>query len=81
MTGKYRITCEPIGLAAMAPSGSTILDAAIQDIPIRADCGAKGICGKCLVKAEPDENLSPLRELELNILTPHQKPGSYRLAC
>lgn len=81
MTGKYRVKFEPMGLAVLAPPGSTILAAAVQGIPIRADCGAEGVCGKCLVKAEPEENLSPLTELELDLLTAHQKAGSYRLAC
>lgn len=72
---------EPMGVSARAEKGMTLMDVVIQDIPIRFDCGGKGICGKCRVIAEPAANLSPPSESEAEILGPDQLAQSVRLAC
>lgn len=82
MSEDYRIIFEPMGLSVKTDPDKSILDvAASRDVPIRSDCGGKGLCGKCLVIAEPAESLSPLTEVEMELLTPSQRNSSRRLAC
>ena len=82
MPKTYRITFTPLGLAATVKSDTTIMKvAASLEVPLRSDCGGKGLCGKCLVIAEPADNLSPLTEAEMDLLTPWQRGNGYRLAC
>ena len=53
MPENYRVIFEPMGLSVTADSESTILEvAANREIPIRSDCGGKGLCGKCRVIVE-----------------------------
>ena len=82
MTENYRVTFEPTGLSVTADSESTILEVATsREIPIRSDCGGKGLCGKCRVIAEPVESLSSLTASESELLPSHQVATAYRLAC
>ena len=77
-----QVIFEPTGLSVTAKPDSTIMElAAALDIPIRSDCGGKGLCGKCLVIVEPAASLSPLTEGEMDLLTQGQRDSSYRLAC
>jgi uncharacterized 2Fe-2S/4Fe-4S cluster protein (DUF4445 family) len=64
-----------------ADGGETILAAAPADIPIRADCGGRGICGKCRVIASPVEPLSPPDEIESSLISPAHLAAGIRLAC
>ncbi|GBC59449.1 ferredoxin [Desulfonema ishimotonii] len=82
MSEKYWIRFEPTGLSVEAENGSLIADVgARRNLPVRSDCGGKGVCGKCMVIAEPPENLSPPTDTELKRLNPEQIAGGYRLAC
>ncbi|RLB42584.1 MAG: hypothetical protein DRH12_05285, partial [Deltaproteobacteria bacterium] len=82
MAEHYKITFEPMGVQAKAPAGTSIYEAAgIINIPLRADCGGKGLCGKCRVIVDPPHNLSALTESELGIFSPDEIKRSYRLAC
>jgi len=77
-----RITFEPTGTRAQVIAGTSIIDAAANvNVPIRTDCGGKGLCGKCRVIADPSRNLSALSESELDILSPEEIKRAYRLAC
>ncbi len=82
MEEKYRIKFEPMGIQAEVDADTSIAEtAANMNVAIRADCGGKGLCGKCRVIAEPSGSLSPLTEPELDILSPGEIKKSYRLAC
>ena len=82
MANSFRITFEPAGIAVEAEQGTDLLSAAAnRNIPIRSDCGGKGLCGKCRVMVEPADNLSPPAETELAVLTADQVASGYRLAC
>ncbi len=71
-----------MGIPTEASHGSTISEAASNsNVPLRADCGGKGLCGKCRVIAEPPGSLSPLSEPELDIFSPGELKKSFRLAC
>ena len=66
----------------MVPAGTTIADAAGKlDIPLRLDCGGKGLCAQCRVMAAPAASLSPLTEPELDVFAPSEIKQSFRLAC
>ena len=82
MEETYRIKFEPMGIQAEVDADISIAEGAEgMNVPIRADCGGKGLCGKCLVIADPSHNLSALSESELDILSPEEIKKSFRLAC
>ncbi|ADM28412.1 ferredoxin [Ignisphaera aggregans DSM 17230] len=63
-------------------SGRTFLDIARSiGIPIRAECGGIGICGKCKVIVEGRGELSPPTPNEIKILGDKGISQGYRLAC
>ncbi len=74
----HRVKFLPSGREAAVNDGATIHDAALAlGLPIRADCGGKGVCGTCVVKIEsgacaptPHPSITPARE-----------KNGYRLAC
>ena len=66
----------------MVEHATTILEALRQlSFYVRSDCGAEGLCGKCVVNAAPLTNLSPLTEAETTHLTFGQLASNCRLAC
>lgn len=77
----YTIEFEPIGIRLLCEEPLTISDAARQaGISLRAECGDKGICGKCLVRIHRDA-VSPFTEVEQRLLTDAQLLEGWRLAC
>jgi uncharacterized 2Fe-2S/4Fe-4S cluster protein (DUF4445 family) len=48
---------------------------------IRMDCGGEGVCGKCRVKTDFGESLTPLTAAEREHLTPGEIAAGFRLAC
>ena len=78
----YGIKLEPLGRLMDGADGDTIMDIlAREGLPVQADCGSTGVCGKCVVMVDPASNVSPLTENELDHLTADQVIGNYRLAC
>ena len=69
--------------ASEAPEGGETLLHALTGAgaEVRTDCGGEGICGKCLVRATPAENLSPPTPAELDILDRNEMNEGMRLAC
>lgn len=50
MTAEHRVVFTPSGIAATAPEGSTVLDAArVAGVDIDSVCGGRGLCGRCQV--------------------------------
>ena len=77
-----RITFEPSGLTSEAAPEANLLDLAVESgLPIRSDCGGRGVCGKCRIKAGPAESLSAPTEAEEKILNPQDLAAGSRLAC
>jgi len=77
-----RVVFEPMGVALDVEPGKSILEIASDNsIPIRSDCGGKGLCGKCLVAVNQPDNLSRLSEQEMRFLKQEQVDDGYRLAC
>lgn len=58
----------------------TLLQLAVaHNIPLEANCGGKGRCGKCKVVVSGP--VSPLDSAEAELLTQREKDSSVRLAC
>ena len=65
--GSHRIKFEPTGISLPGGQDETLSEVAKRGgVPVRHDCGGKGLCGKCMIIAEPPESLSPLSEAELS---------------
>jgi len=76
------ITFEPMSRKIQVQAGTTVLQAANEaGISITAECGGKGICGKCKVIVRKPEDLSELTESEKRLLSTSEISQGYRLAC
>ncbi len=63
-----------------ADETASVLQIAVSnDIPIEANCGGRGRCGKCKIKVSGP--VSPLEEAERSVLTQRERDESVRLAC
>ncbi|MCD4753292.1 MAG: ASKHA domain-containing protein [Anaerolineaceae bacterium] len=77
----YKMDLEPLGLRVELDENMTVLDAAQKaGIQITALCGGDGWCGKCRVQRMFGE-LSPMTDVEKEVLTEDDKRNGYRLAC
>lgn len=77
----YKMELEPLGLRIELDEKMTVLDAAQKaGIQITALCGGDGWCGKCRVQRMSGE-LSPMTDVEEEVLTDNDKRNGYRLAC
>ncbi|MEJ5376382.1 MAG: ASKHA domain-containing protein [bacterium] len=77
-----RVILEPSGMSLEVPRGTTILEAASgAGFRIRAECGGKGLCGKCIVKVHPPEGASPPEIAESEFITQKELEAGIRLAC
>jgi uncharacterized 2Fe-2S/4Fe-4S cluster protein (DUF4445 family) len=49
--GPHPVTFSPSGRSALVSDGATLLEAAqLASEPLRAECGGRGACGRCLVR-------------------------------
>ncbi|MBM9615893.1 DUF4445 domain-containing protein [Desulfobulbus rhabdoformis] len=82
MSNSCRLTVHPSKTSVVVEAGTTVLQA-VQQIGalVRSDCGGAGVCGKCLVRAEEGNGLSPLTEAERQLLGDEQVTEGGRLAC
>jgi ferredoxin len=77
------ITFQPLGKSFTVPTGTTILEVALQnDIFLRHVCGGKAMCAtcRCKVVAGPDK-LSPMARHEEKRLKELYAPKEARLSC
>jgi len=66
------------------PAGTTVMEGlVVAGVLVRADCGGKGRCGKCLVMPAPGAGggLSAATEAERKALGPARAESGHRLAC
>jgi len=70
----------PSGQTASFEEGTNIRDAALElGIIIESTCAGIGTCAKCKVKME--RGVSPLAEVERQLLAPHEIAKGIRLSC
>ncbi|HEY60938.1 MAG TPA: DUF4445 domain-containing protein [Anaerolineae bacterium] len=78
---KFTINFQPIGIRLICDEPLTALEAAREaGIQLRADCGGKGTCGKCMIRVSDDYTKSP-SAVERNKLAENLLSKGYRLAC
>lgn len=77
------VVFKPMNKEAYAQTVKTVLDTAREiGIMIRADCGGRGICGKCLVKIVVIEGeITSPTSREISVLGLQKLSKGYRLAC
>jgi len=80
-TKRHKIVLLSSGRHLHAEEGQTLLHALIRTgIQLRADCGGKGACGKCLVQIRPEMDIRPPSQDQVHLAEQHQ-PLVERLAC
>ena len=78
----FQIEFQPSGIRLLCPEPLTLLDAARQaGIPLRADCGGKGMCGKCRVQVLEDHETYHYSEAEIKHLNTEEREQGFHLAC
>lgn len=55
--------------------------AARKGVPLRGDCGGKGLCHKCRIRVEPAANMSQMGATEEKALSEVERASGFRLAC
>ena len=93
MTVEHRVVFTPSGIAASAPEGSTVLDAArAAGVDIDSVCGGRGLCGRCQVSpstgqfakwglTSTDDALSAPGPTELDYRGRRPLGAGHRLSC
>lgn len=80
ISGAKSLLLQAAGQLYPAGEGETILEVMGPEGPT-ADCGGRGACGKCVVKAIPPENLFPPAGEEIRLLGEEAIGRGLRLAC
>ena len=78
----YTIEFQPEGIRLMLDEPTLLLDAVRQaGIEIRADCGGRGICCKCLVRLVKPKKKIKHTATEIYCLNSSQRVEGFHLAC
>lgn len=78
----FTVEFQPSGLRLILDEPTTLLDAARQaGVMMRADCGGKGICGKCRIQLLSDPEDYPAAKAEISHLDQSSIDAGFRLAC
>ena len=73
---------QPRGIRLVCDEPLTLLDASRRaEIPLRADCGGKGVCGKCRVQIISDNAIPEPTEAEKKHISISELEKGFRLAC
>jgi uncharacterized 2Fe-2S/4Fe-4S cluster protein (DUF4445 family) len=78
----FTVEFQPSGLRLILDEPTTLLDAARQaGVMLRADCGGKGICGKCRIQLLSNLAEYQPTQVEESHLDQKSVDAGYRLAC
>ena len=78
----FTVEFQPMGIRLLCSEPLTLLDATRQaGIDLRSDCGAAGICGKCIVQIIRSSIEFPPTEIEKSFLSDEQLSDGFHLAC
>ncbi|RLE57926.1 MAG: ferredoxin [Thermoprotei archaeon] len=76
------VVFEPMGRRVRASPGTILEIAREGNVPLRSDCGGRGVCGKCrVVIVDVKGEISEVSEVEKRHLTQEELARGYRLAC
>ncbi len=79
---EFTVEFQPSGLRLILDEPTTLLDAARQaGVMMRADCGGKGICGKCRLQLLSESGDYPASNAEISHLEQSSIDAGFRLAC
>jgi uncharacterized 2Fe-2S/4Fe-4S cluster protein (DUF4445 family) len=79
---EFTVEFQPSGLRLILDEPTTLLDAARQaGVMMRADCGGKGICGKCRLQLLSNVGDIPASNAEISHLDQSSIDAGFRLAC
>lgn len=79
---KCKVILEPVGISLEVPHGTTVWEAASSaGFSVRAECGGKGLCGKCRVRVHPPHGAFPPETAELEFISQEELQAGFRLAC
>lgn len=79
---KCKLVLEPAGLCLDVVRGTTVWEAASRaGVRIRAECGGKGLCGKCRVRVRAAKGVSAPDATEQELLSREELQAGMRLAC
>jgi uncharacterized 2Fe-2S/4Fe-4S cluster protein (DUF4445 family) len=80
MKRKATVEFLPTRKKAAVPCGKTVYDASVKlGLPLSADCGGAGWCGKCKIKII--KGARNIDSVEKKLLTESEKKNNIRLAC
>lgn len=78
----FTVEFQPSGLRLILDEPITLLDAARQaGLMMRADCGGKGICGKCKIQLLSDLGDHPVTNSDKSHFDQNSIDTGFRLAC
>ena len=80
MPDYHEITLLPEGRKIKAEAGKTLMENLTDHVSLRADCGGRGVCGKCRIIVET-RDVPDLTDVEKDHLSPGLIASGYRLAC
>ena len=79
---EFTVEFQPSGLRLILDEPTTLMDASRQaGVMMRADCGGKGICGKCRLQLLSDAGDFPASNAEISHLDQSSIDAGFRLAC
>lgn len=81
MTQHFPITVMPENVTIEAEAGQTLMECLRDRVAIRADCGGKGVCGKCLVVVEVGNIPESMTAVERHQIPSNLMAAGCRMAC
>jgi uncharacterized 2Fe-2S/4Fe-4S cluster protein (DUF4445 family) len=81
MSTSFPITLLPSGETVNARTGASLLEVLRERLGVRADCGGRGVCGKCRVFIEQAESPAQASEVERQQISRGLIEAGCRLAC
>lgn len=81
-SSRCRVDFEPLGNRVEINKGMSLLDAArAAGIPLKAECGGVGFCGKCRVVIHNPDTVDEISQKETKLFSEEDLHAGYRLAC
>jgi uncharacterized 2Fe-2S/4Fe-4S cluster protein (DUF4445 family) len=81
MSDHLEITLLPEGGKIKVKAYRTLQESLAEHLPVRVDCGGRGICGKCKVIVETADAPPEFTDAEKDHLPPNLITSGYRLSC
>ena len=80
MPDYHEINLLPEGRKIKAEAGKTLMENLTDHVSLRADCGGRGVCGKCRIIVET-RDVPDLTDVEKDHLSPGLIASDWRVRC